>query len=624
MKTAFLFIITVILFSTFNVNAALPPTTLGGQDQATAPTTFKFKTPNYSATQVSGIESLIETGNNNILANPSFEHSTYTNGWTTSGTGTFSEETTKEIHGKKSLKVVTSSQTFTLKQNSTLYQTEFADGVQCEASIRVSNTAASVKMCPLKNDVVQSNDCIDIATDGKWNAYTVPFICGGTSNGIQIYSTASTSGTTYIDDAYVGVPKNLSTSSAIGPWVTGTCTSTLTTNATTTCKYRVNGDSMDVQWNTSFSGVNTQGAAEFLLPTGFTVNTSKVNATVQFQQGATRLRDSSPAATYTGPAILENDGTITASIARDTVNSGTTYATIATVDTSANVPITIASGDSIQVTMAGIPVNELNGNVTTYSAPTNANNENVFSAFVSTTGTVTSENIDWINGNCSIVGTSGRSCTLNTGLVTSAMNCTTGDNDEYHSIITASTSSSVTVYTYNTSHAQSLGDFWIQCQKSSTDYQNSRSIVGSFKALDYVYVQANYTGTPATTISSDTPIVFDNENIDNRNAFNTSTGVFTAPEDGIYQISTRVTTQSVANTTSGILECRILTAGGSWYCDRKYGAGVSRIETVQCHAAVYMAKNDTAQVLCTSSVSIAQNATGSRNRLTITKIPGQL
>lgn len=89
------YLLAVLLASTSF--AGLPPTTLSGQGSTPA-TTFKFRTPPGQTTQVSGVESLIETGNTNILSNAGFEGTT---GWTASG-GTFTYSATNPLSGAKS------------------------------------------------------------------------------------------------------------------------------------------------------------------------------------------------------------------------------------------------------------------------------------------------------------------------------------------------------------------------------------------------------------------------------------------------------------------------------------------------------------------------------------------
>jgi hypothetical protein len=165
-------------------------------------TAEEIQVPNNLLTQTDTNKHLNETGNKNILANPSFEHSTFSTSWTNSA-GTFTQELTSVIDGKASAKLVLSSQTMSLTQSSTLYQAQFADGVQGLASVRVKSDVA-LKVCSIQAGTVSTSNCVDVQANNKWGLYKVPMILGATSNGISIASTGAVTGTIYIDDAFVG------------------------------------------------------------------------------------------------------------------------------------------------------------------------------------------------------------------------------------------------------------------------------------------------------------------------------------------------------------------------------------------------------------------------------------
>lgn len=165
-------------------------------------TAEEIQVPNNLLTQVDTNKHLNETGNKNILTNPSFEHSTFSSSWVNSA-GTFSQETSIVIDGKASAKLVLSSETMSLSQSSTLYQAQFADGVQGLASVRVKSDVA-LKVCSIQAGVVSTSNCVDVQANNKWGLYKVPMILGATSNGISIASSGAVTGTVYIDDAFVG------------------------------------------------------------------------------------------------------------------------------------------------------------------------------------------------------------------------------------------------------------------------------------------------------------------------------------------------------------------------------------------------------------------------------------
>lgn len=194
------------LFTLFFVlNAmAVAPYGIKGQSQSGTLYSNVHQFPNNQVTNMGGINALVETGNKNILVNPSFEHSTFSTGWTNSA-GTFAEDLVVEVDGLKAAKVTLTAQALTLHQDSTLYQAQFADGVQGLAMVRVKTSVAGIRVCSRQNAVVTSNLCVSVQANGKWGLYKVPFTLGGTSNGISINSNGtSVTGDVYVDDAFLG------------------------------------------------------------------------------------------------------------------------------------------------------------------------------------------------------------------------------------------------------------------------------------------------------------------------------------------------------------------------------------------------------------------------------------
>jgi hypothetical protein len=197
--------IITLLASIIAINSwAVAPYGIKGQAQSGTLYSNVHQFPNNQVTNTGGINALVETGNKNILINPSFEHLTFSTGWTNSA-GTFVEETVIDIDGLKSAKVTLSAQALALSQDSTLYQAQFADGVQGLASVRIKTSVSGLRVCSRQNAVVTSNLCVSVQANGKWGLYKVPFTLGGTSNGISINSNGtSVTGDVYIDDAFVG------------------------------------------------------------------------------------------------------------------------------------------------------------------------------------------------------------------------------------------------------------------------------------------------------------------------------------------------------------------------------------------------------------------------------------
>jgi len=181
--------------------AGLPPTTLVGNDSGESNLFFKLKVPNAQSTKLAD-GAIIETGNENILANPSFESNRSTTGyaWSVSG-ATASLDTTNQIHGKNALSLALSS-TLNLNQSAATNAANTV-GLQAVASVYIKSSLADVNVCSIINNV--EDKCVQYNGTNTWVKIEIPFIFGATQNGIKIKTTSSTSGTVLVDNAFVGL-----------------------------------------------------------------------------------------------------------------------------------------------------------------------------------------------------------------------------------------------------------------------------------------------------------------------------------------------------------------------------------------------------------------------------------
>jgi hypothetical protein len=267
--------------------------------------TETFKTivaPNNQVTSIGSNQALIETRNTNLLINPSFEHSTYDTGWTCTGTGTESGDSSIFIDGAASKKVVTSSQTMDCVQTSALYAAQVA-GVQGVVTAWIKSTSAIAQVCA----VVDSVDvkCVTIESNNTWKEYVIPFVMGSTNNGIRVKS-ASDSATTYIDNAFVGVMPatmmpEISQAELVGSLTMTSCNNAGWANATTSYTTPVN------------TGCVYTASGDVLAPTtqtyGFRINNVKAGTYFIASSGAMLRQD--PAAASSGASARWTDGTNT-------------------------------------------------------------------------------------------------------------------------------------------------------------------------------------------------------------------------------------------------------------------------------------------------------------------------
>lgn len=167
-------------------------------------TVEEFQVANNQLTETDTNKHLIETGNKNILTNPSFEHSTVSTGWTLTS-GALASESIIKLAGSKSLKAILSSQALELYQDSPLYASQFNGSVQGLGYIRIKTQVTGLKVCARKAAVTQTSLCVDVQANNEWGFYKIPFVLGGTSNGLVVTSNgAFVTGDIYVDDAFLG------------------------------------------------------------------------------------------------------------------------------------------------------------------------------------------------------------------------------------------------------------------------------------------------------------------------------------------------------------------------------------------------------------------------------------
>lgn len=114
----------------------------------------------------------------------------------------------------------------------------------------------------------------------------------------------------------------------------------------------------------------------------------------------------------------------------------------------------------------------------------------VYSAKISSTGVVSDENTDFINGNCTMSGTNNALATCNflSGIFTVAPNCLVTSRSSgiiISNVHTQATASSVVFYG-TTPSTNAAVDMNILCQKQGADYKTSKAYVASSSDTDWV------------------------------------------------------------------------------------------------------------------------------------------
>lgn len=190
-----------LLLLTSQAFAGLPPTTLKGQGGSKV-TTFNFQVPPGQATQVSGVDSLIETGNRNILPNPGFEGTT---GWTASGGATTAINTTAVGTGVNGYDWDSNSASQTLTGTAVTIPNGLKgrNGVVSCNIYTVSGSATHLlKAYDGTNDVVSGSIS---SVSGSYIRTSLNFVfpSSGTIT-VRLTSVASNEPEIYVDDCYLG------------------------------------------------------------------------------------------------------------------------------------------------------------------------------------------------------------------------------------------------------------------------------------------------------------------------------------------------------------------------------------------------------------------------------------
>jgi len=192
----------IALLTIFSFNAyAVAPTGVGGEDGALSYTN-NLKAPAYTITSLGGVNSRIESGNTNLLMNPSFEHTAVATGYTGSNF-TATANTTNQVEGKKAISLAISGGTLGFGQSSSINAANLV-GLQGVVSIKIKTSLTDVKVCPMNAGTEVSSLCVNVTSNNSWKHVVIPFILSATSNGFKVKTTSSTSGTVIVDDAFVG------------------------------------------------------------------------------------------------------------------------------------------------------------------------------------------------------------------------------------------------------------------------------------------------------------------------------------------------------------------------------------------------------------------------------------
>lgn len=240
-------LITLLSLWSVMTMAAMPPSTILNEQSTVGTGSTVTVLPNNQGTSLGGIKTRVETGNTNLLVNPSFEHPTLGFGWTKTS-GVWVADTTYSLDGKKALQGSYSGG-FDISQSSTTNAARL-NGQQMVASVYMWSDDPTMQVCAIVNSV-DTNCVTTSSTYGVYKQILIPFIGGGTSNGIKFKTTNTSMGEVHIDNAFVGLSnplQNVNGARLIGSMTISGCTwsvsntsALLTLGTTTGCTYTGTG-----------------------------------------------------------------------------------------------------------------------------------------------------------------------------------------------------------------------------------------------------------------------------------------------------------------------------------------------------------------------------------------------
>lgn len=487
MKTILL--IFALLFA--HQSIAVAPYGFKGQDQTATQYSNVLKFKNRSVVKTGGINSLVED-QDNLLYNGGFEATPDLDGWTCVGAGSSFTIESKPVSASV---VISGDRTLaigcatvggcTCTQDFSVNQQQIGRSVLLSGIVRASSDVQGLKLTYRENGADTS-----ITTGNVLNGIpATEAVIGSSATTIGIKLTipySATPTTVRVDEIKMAYGTAVTNQPAIGPRIKySPIFQGFGTPSNVDCEYNQDGPNLIL--DCLFTSQSDSASPRIGLPSGLTIGGTWTGNKV-----AGTFAVSSVGANKGGFALMAVGNSYITLTIRDVIGSASagalSTATLGSDTCTAGAPCSIK---------AIVPIAQYAASVPTYTGRCSDPRacETVFSAKVSLAGVVSEENLDWINGNCVISGTSLATCTYNSSLVTTPMNCTATVSTTGASARTAQIESNLTssiairIREGATAVAQ---DFNISCQRQGQDYLNAKTLQQNVALKSYVQ-------TPSTT-----------------------------------------------------------------------------------------------------------------------------
>lgn len=441
--------------------------------------------PNHSATKINGTTTLIETGNSNLLKNPSFEATIAGSDWNVewkSGSSFCSlggASSSYPQYGKQNLLAVCDGvgvvevcqqvPTSSASMSASMY-------VQADQSLGKTELVTY-------SNAVQNFEVVSYPDDNSLfkKLITSDFLSGSSTTKICLRVTREAGMATsyiYADNAFLGLSNTvISNIKNESGWTTFTPTGSWTTNTNYFGKYRINGENLDIHYYLTFSGVPAPAVNLRLgMPSGFVMDESKMAGSWRYPSTGGEVGISSG----TAYSVQANRATNTEwEILFQNSNNGSQGVVMPTT------PIAINAGSTISI-LVSVPVTGLRSTVdmTSHASnPYDLKRGETFSFTVDGTlsPSTVSQTLPYItNAFCNRVVNGKWACPIS--WLKSRPNCVgskdtaTNQGTPVDYSLTESTNSSLVFVTHRAGTGDVNAKFTVTCTKTGEDLFDARAI----------------------------------------------------------------------------------------------------------------------------------------------------
>lgn len=494
-----------------------------------------------------------------------------------------------------------------------------------------------VRIRDVTNDTIIQPSAYQIENVGVASTARLTFQTASNSNNYElIFNIATVSTSAYslkFDNITLG-PQVVPMGAPVTDWVSYTPTLSWVSNATASALWRRVGDSLEVTGRVLTSGTPTSAELTISLPSGLSIDAAKLVSTTRLDNiGEARVRDDSGTAVYDG-FLRYASATTVAVLAQSTSGSGNTpvNATVPfaweasdTVTFEFRVPIVGWSSSTVVSSSANTRVVAMRAYRATNQTGIGPNNSFVKltydTADFDTAGCFDSANSRFtvrVPGQYRIAATA---YIASTNTLNNLYGLVIYKNGSVVSYGEFSTNSSVTT-AFSRSATTDLrlvaGDYieiylFGQGNNSVSTLTMTGGIAISSFSVDLIQGPSQIAASEVIAVSCVSPsgsvglentVVFTTKVFDTHNAYNTSTGVFTAPAPGIYEFKCYGLTNSITLSTSGALQLYTRVDGGSSIrCAWTLGNGANFNQSVFGTALISLQAGQTVEFRQTSSAS---------------------